>query len=376
MLSKLMRVIVELGDSYGAEELIEIKSAHTVLNFGLKFVTSAAKVLHDVSESDLKVKVRTTADPILDMKFKDELSTIIGMYQLQDQLVEDLTKIGVSGFTCTPYFLDNKPEKGDHCAWAESSAVIYLNSVIGGRSNREGGITDIASAIIGKTPNYGLHLTENRKGDILFKIKFKEWTPFDLTSLGLKIGKMAGSRILVIDGLKNISDDDLKNLGAASAASGAVALIHVIGKTPEAKTQNEAFHNDKPHEVIEITKEDLKEIQEEFSTEWSDPPLNIGIGCPQLSINEVIQILNKLEGKKVHQGLNFWLLCCQEVIDYISNSPYNEIVKNSGVKLSYFCPMLGALPRPYITNSGKTCFYTNATYRSIDDCIKIATEVR
>jgi predicted aconitase len=109
------------------------------------------------------------------MTFADALGGIPNLFVLQDQLITDLKKIGVRGFTCTPYFSDNRPNFGDHCAWSESSAVIYLNSVIGGRSNREGGIIDIASAITGKTPNYGLHLNEERKGQILFKIKFNDW---------------------------------------------------------------------------------------------------------------------------------------------------------------------------------------------------------
>jgi len=374
MLSKLMRLLVELGDSYGAESLIEIKSAHTVLNFGLRFMESAAKILRDIAEAGLKVKVRTTTDPIVDMKYKEELSIIIKLYQLQDQLVEDLTKIGVSDFTCTPYYLDNRPQIGDHCAWAESSAVIYLNSVIGARSNREGGVVDIASAITGKTPNYGLQLTENRKGDILFKVNLDEWTTFDLTTIGLIIGETAGSRIPVIEGLKNITDDELKNLGAASAASGAVALIHVIGKTPEAETTDDAFQNDKPGETIEISDEMMKEIRAKFSEEWEEPPLNIGIGCPHLSQDELKAVLDKLDGKKVSEGVDLWLCSCQNNIDSITNSPYNKIIMSSGVKLSHFCPMLAPLPRPYTTNSGKSCFYTNCTYRSIDDCIKLATE--
>jgi len=376
MLSKLLRLLVELGDSYGADKLIEIKSAHTVLNIGLRFVTAAAKILRDVAEAGLKVKVRTTADPIIDMHYEEELGAATALYQLQDQLEADLKKIGVHGFTCTPYFLDNKPNKGDHCAWSESSAVIYLNSVIGARSNREGGVVDIASAITGKTPNMGLHLTENRKGGILYKIKVDDYNLLDLTSMGLKIGETAGSVIPVIEGLPNISFDELKNLGAASAASGAVALIHVLGVTPEAQTMEDAFQGDSPKDTIVITQDDLAEMEEKYSTEWDDPPVNIGIGCPHLSETEVKEVLNRIKGKKVLEGVNFWLCMCPDVIDTIRNSEYNEIVQNSGVKLAYHCPMLVPAPRPYTTNSAKSCVYVNASYRNIEECIKLATEGR
>ena len=331
ILSKLLRLIVQLGDSYGADKLLEIKSAHTVLNFGLSFVNAAADILHQIAGAGLKVKVRTTADPILDENYKSEMDMVISLFKLQDQLLADLSKIGVDGYTCTPYYMDNKPDFGDHCAWAESSAVIYLNSVIGARSNREGGVLDIASAITGKTPNYGLHIDENRKGQILFKVALKDFNTHDLTSIGLQIGEIAGNKIPVIEGLKNISNDQIKNLGAASAASGAVALIHVLGVTPEARNVDDAFQNDKPEEIVEIDQGMLKEMREKYSTEWDASTKNIAIGCPQLS---------------------------------------KEELSNRREEITTFAP----LPRPYMTNSGKSCVYSNATYRDIDTCIKTATE--
>ncbi len=246
--------------------------------------------------------------------------------------------------------------------------------MIGARSNREGGVIDIASAIMAKTPNYGLHLKENRKGDILFTIPFTDWDLFDLTSIGLKIGEIAGSKIPVIEGLQSITSDELKNLGAAAAATGAVALIHVLGMTPEARDKDEAFQNDKPEEVIEIDKDSLKEIKEKYNTEWDDLPKSVSIGCPHLSREEVETVFKKLEGRKVLPEVNLWICTCEEVRKAIKNTKYFDILEKSGAKLSTLCPMVTPLPRPIWTNSGKTCFYFNATYRNMDDCIKIATE--
>lgn len=374
MLSKLMKLLVKLGDSFNADKLIKIKSAHTVLNFGVSIVNAGAEILNNIAEAGLKVKVRTTADPIINIKDSEELKGILSLFKLQDQLVRDLNKIGVYGFTCTPYLLDNRPKFEDHCAWSESSAVIYLNSIIGGRSNREGGVLDIASAITAKTPNYGLHLKENRKGQVLFKINFDNWDTFDLTSIGLNIGEIAGSKIPVIQGLKNISNDDLKNLGAASAATGAVALIHVIGVTPEAKNLEEAFQNDRPEEIVEIDKNSLIEINKKYSTEWKDSPKTVAIGCPHLSKDEVINVIKKLEGKKILEGIDFWICCCENVKNSIKNTKYYDILNNSGAKIVTLCPMATPFQRPFMTNSAKTCIYTNATYRNLDYCIKIATE--
>jgi len=376
MLSKLLELIVRLGDSYGAEKLIEIVSAHTVLNFGVNFVNAAADVLHQMAQAGLKVKVRTTADPIIDMDYKEELKTIIPIFQLHDQMMEDLAKLDVHGFTCTPYFLDNKPNFGDHCTWAESSAVIYLNSILGARSNREGGLIDLASAITGKTAYHGLHIAENRKGELLFKISPDVDTNdvFNLTSIGLKIGEVAGNKIPVIEGLASVSLDNLKNLGAASAATGAVALIHVIDVTPEANDLNMAFQNDKPEETIEIDKTDLKEVREKYTTEWNQPPKSITIGCPHLSKEEVINVVKKLEGIEISNEINFWICTNEDTKRSIINSKYNETLRKSGAKLTSLCPLLTTLPRPLTTNSAKTCFYSNATYRNLDNCIKLATE--
>ncbi len=376
MLSKLLRLIVQLGDTFGAEKLIEISSAHTVLNFGLNFVNASAKILHQMAEDNLKVKVRTTADPIIDMDYADELKSIYPMFSLHSQMMKDLDQIGVYGFTCTPYFLDNKPKLGEHCAWSESSAVIYLNSVLGARSNREGGLVDLACAITGKTAYHGLHLTENRKGQILFKISadINLSNVFNLTSIGLKIGEIAGNKIPVIEGLKNISTDNLKNLGAASASTGAVALIHIPNITPEAKSLSEAFQNDKPEEIIAINMEDLKEVREKYSTEWAQTPQNISIGCPQLSEEEVMNVLKKLKGKKILPNINFWICTNNKVKELIKKSDFNDILISSGVKITSLCPALTPLPRPLTTNSAKTCFYTLGSYRNLEECIKIATE--
>jgi predicted aconitase len=295
---------------------------------------------------------------------------------LQEQLIKDLEKLGVYGYTCTPYLIDNKPKFGEHCAWSESSAVIYLNSFIGGRTNREGGLLDLACAITGKTSYHGLHINENRKGQILIKISsdIDATDLFNLTSIGLRIGEIVGNKIPVIEGLENISSDSLKNLGAASAATGAIALIHVIGVTPEAKTFKEAFQGDKPQDIIEIEMKDLIEVRDKYSTNWKRMPANITIGCPQLSKGEVIDIIQRLKGKKIQNKINFWISTNEEVKNSIKNSEYNEILKNSGVKITSLCPLLTLLPRPLTTNSAKTCFYSQATYRDLNRCIKIATE--
>jgi predicted aconitase len=148
----------------------------------------------------------------------------------------------------------------------------------------------------------------------------------------------------------------------------------VIGITPVARTYEDAFLNEKPGEIVELEEKDLKEVREKYSTEWNQNPKNIAIGCPQLSKEEVTTILKRLKGKVINPDLNFWICTNEDVKEFIRNSEYSEILENSGAKLTSFCPSVTALPRPFVTNSAKTCFYTNATYRDLNACIKIATE--
>ncbi len=372
-LSKLLELLVRLGDSFGADRLLDIESAHTVLTFGFNFIASAADILRKSAEEGLKVKVPTTANPIVDMSYAEELKDVFGLFEYQERLVRDLGKIGVRSFTCTPYLGDNRPRFGEHCAWAESSAVVYLNSVLGARSNREGGIVDIASAITGKTPNHGMHLDENRKGQVLFEVELSEYSDFDLTLVGLLVGEVAGSRVPVIDGLSHISFDGVKNLGAASAATGAVSLIHIPGVTAEAKTLREAFQDGGPEQTVRIDRSFLEEMREKFSAEPQKAPQNIAVGCPHLSVQEALAVVAKLKDKTISQGVNFWICAAKEVIEEVQASKYADILEVSGAKMTTLCPVVSQLRPPLMTNSGKACFYAKASLRDLDVCIEYAT---
>jgi predicted aconitase len=148
----------------------------------------------------------------------------------------------------------------------------------------------------------------------------------------------------------------------------------VINLTPEAKTQEEAFQSDVPEEVVEIEMSDLEDVRERLSTSWKFEPQNIAVGCPQLSMDEVKEVLNKLKGKRIVQKANFWI-CTNEVVkNEILNSELKSILLESGAKLTSFCPTLTPLQRPFMSNSAKACYYTSVTYKDIDECIIKATE--
>jgi len=233
--AKAMELLVAIGKIYGADRLIPIESVQiagvsykTMGDAGLQFIQDFAKIT--------KVKVKAMLNPAgMDLEEKNYESD--DFRKKQSELINAYRKLGIEvTCTCTPYLVGNRPGLGDHLAWSESSAVSFANSVLGARTNREGGPSALMAAIIGKTPNYGLHLKENRKPDIIYEVESE--IPYSL--LGYLVGRETGEKIPYFKGLKP-SEDDLKTLGAAMAATGSVAMYHVEGITPEANdfsTQN------------------------------------------------------------------------------------------------------------------------------------------
>src|SRR5512136_1697866 len=230
---RMMELLVALGKVFSADRLVKIKSAQVS---GASYKTIGEYGLAWLSSLNASVAVPAVLNPIgmprgrwqemgIDPEFAEKQQAVISAYE----------RLGVNlECTCTPYYL-HKTSFGDHLAWSESSAVSYANSVIGARTNREGGPSALAAALIGKTPCYGLHLGENRRPQVVIDVQIatRDWTIADYGALGFHAGKLVGNRIPYFTGIRP-ERDHLKALGAAMAATGAVALYHVDGVTPEA----------------------------------------------------------------------------------------------------------------------------------------------
>jgi len=253
VIEKMFRLLVRLGDIYGADQMIPIGSAQVS---GVSFKSigfPGLEFLEDIASKNPEVKVLTFLNPAgMDLEDWKKLNYPADFAKHQLRIIDAFKRMGiVITSTCTPYLAGNLPRFGEHLAWSESSAISFANSVIGARTNREGGPSALAAAICGLTPNYGLHLSEKRKAQVRVKVNASLKTFSDFGALGYLVGMEVKNKIPYFVGIKNASTDQLKALGAAMAASGAVALYHVEGITPEAKT---------------MMREGLEQIESEIKT--------------------------------------------------------------------------------------------------------------
>ncbi len=347
-LQKAMEILVALGEIYGADRLIPIKSAQ-IAGVSYKNLGKAGmEFLRDLADAGAKVSVYTTLNPagIGNEDFMEKQKQILDIYR----------RMGVeTTSTCTPYYGANLPKFGDHLAWSESSAVSFANSIIGARTNREGGPSSLAAAIVGKTPNYGLHLDKNRKATVIVEIQADMRGFLDYSLLGYYLGRTLGNDVPYIRGIKPEKVEYLKELGASMAATGSVALYHVEGETPEYRR---AIDDNLEKIVVERT--GLKEVQEKFNSEWSEIDL-IVIGCPHASLQEVKEIaeLLKMRGKPLK--IPIYITASRAVKALADSLGYTEIIERyNGRILTDSCLVVSPIDKWFngiATNSGKSAFY-------------------
>ncbi|MCD6229770.1 MAG: aconitase X catalytic domain-containing protein [Candidatus Diapherotrites archaeon] len=355
---KAMNLLVRLGDIYGAEKMVEIQSAQAA---GVSYKTigdAGLEFLEGFADEGARVRVPCFMNPAgMDLKNHREMNVPEEFAKKQVEIVEAFRKLGVvTASTCTPYLAGNPPLFGSHLAWSESSAVSFANSVAGARTNREGGPSALAAAIIGKTPCYGKHLDENRVAEVLIEVSADLVEPADFGALGHIVGKIAGKKVPAIKGIKKATINQLKMLGAAAAASGAVALYHVEGITPEAIKTMPVKEGFQTHTVEQ---KDLKNAFEELTTTKEDVDL-IAIGCPHCSITELGSISEMLDGKRLEKEM--WV-CTSIAMKALSDRMgYTKKIEESGAKLVCdTCMVVSPIHeigfRKTATNSGKAANY-------------------
>ncbi len=292
---KMMEILVALGKVFGAEKFVPIKSAQVA---GASYKTIGKWGLEWLRSLDARVAVPSVLNPIgMPRERWQEMGIPSDFAEKQNAVLDAYRQLGVKlECTCTPYYI-NRTSYGEHIAWSESSAVCYANSVIGARTNREGGPSALAAAIIGKTPYYGLHLWENRMPQVAFRVEADEMLHAGhYGAIGYLAGKEAGNRVPFFYGLRP-NRDQLKALGAAMAASGAVALYHVEDITPDSRVLQERGADISTLEMITITGEEIEAIFEERTVDA------VAIGCPHCSEDELEEIADLLKGKKVIKPL-------------------------------------------------------------------------
>ncbi len=346
---KAMEILVAIGDLNGASRLIPVKSAHVS---GVSYRTIGDAFVF-IENLDDRVVVDTTLNPMgMDRALWRAMSITEEFAERQSRVLAAYSRLGISPeCTCVPYLLGGmSPERGSHIAWAESSAVLYANSVIGARTNMEGAPSALAAALIGKTPLYGLHMDVNRLPRLRVKVDCA-LSDADYSALGYLIGDIAEDRIPLIELSESLPDrDELKHLSAAIGATGAVGMYHVKGVTPEAVTDIDETYIE---EAIEIERRDLDNVYEVCDHE----PEVIAIGCPHCSHTELKQICRYLKsesgGKKVRRDV--FVFTARRIRDRLRNVVRE--IERYGVRVvcdtCYVVSPAFLHYRSLLTNSGK-----------------------
>ena len=402
-MAKVMQTLVRYGELYNADAMIPVtgKYNHLVTSFGLKALTPVYELMDQLIAEGAVSGTKFSADPRpLDKNVPSSiLQNIIFnhfMYSKQDFYEEQLQKLGLmekDAFTCTCYMdeVGNTPKEGDILSWSESSAVVYANSVLAARCNRNSGIIDLMGAICGFVPRFGLLTDEGRKAKWIVEVRTTKKPEAQL--LGSAIGMKVMEDVPYIKGLDKwlgSLDDDakayLKDMGAATASNGAVGLYHVAGITPEAVEQGEdLILPDAQVYVIDDT--ELQRVYESYPVIWKNreaTPKLCFMGCPHMSLHQLIDWTERVEqglkaagNKKVVIPTVF--TAAPAVIEKFNATPYATRLKETGVILSYICPLMYmnnplSAKMPVITSSNKLRTYTSARYYTDDEILAQITK--
>jgi len=378
IVQKCMKVLVTLGEIYGAERMLEINNVHSP---GVSYRVAGDAGLSYVKDASLTgcFRVPTTLNTIgIDSENWEEIGFSKDFSCPQIELLKAYRNMGaISTYTCTPYLAGNIPLAGEHVAWGESSAIAFVNSVIGARTNREGGPSALAAAVTGRVPAYGYHLNENRRGKHLIKVEMDLETDTDYAVLGYFAGKIAGREVPVFDGIKRRPTlENLKALSAAVASSGAVALYHIIGVTPEAPTREAIIDH---AETFKFGPAEYKTVMDKFT--YTGEVDFVVIGCPHCSIVEMEKVARLLEGKKVKSDV--WICTSRQVKCLSDKMGFSEIIKTAGAQIvcdtcPVLCPTSSKGYKTIITNSGKLAHYAPGLWNvktgllQLEDCIETA----
>ena len=368
------RLLMRLGEIYGADSMIPVGSVQ-VAGVSYKSIGDPGiEFLEDMANRGAKVKVPTTLNPPgMDLVDWRELGFPEDFAEKQLQIMDAFKKMGIAmTATCTPYLVGNMPRFGEHIAWSESSAVSFANSVIGARTNREGGPSALAAALCGVTPNYGLHLDEKRKPTLLVKVNAELKDNSDFGALGYHVGKIVKDGIPYFKGIKKAELEQLKALGAAMAASGAVALYHVEKITPEA-------HLMSPNglEGIEFGEKELKEAYAKLNT--GESPDIVILGCPHASLKEIAELASKLEGKRLKKPV--WICTARATKEAADRMGLVKKIESAGGKVvADTCTVVSPIERMGFkctaVNSGKAANYLpgfckqTVVFNNVDELLK------
>ncbi len=398
-MAKVMETLVRYGELFGADEMVPVTSKynHLVTSFGLKALAPVYALMDQLIETGAVSQQKFSADPrpldknvpsslIQDLVFKKF------MYSKQDFYEAQLEKLGLmdkDAFTCTCYMdeVGNTPKKGDVLSWSESSAVVYANSVLGARCNRNSGIIDLMGSVVGYVPSFGFLKDEGRRADWIIEIKTTKKPEAQL--LGSAVGMKAMEDVPYIKGLDkwlggkldDAAKTYLKDFGAATASNGAVGLYHIENITPEAVELGESLIKEDA-KVYVIDDAELKRVYDSYPVIWKNKdakPKLCFMGCPHMSLNQLISWTEKVEAGLKEAGNTKVVIptvftAAPGVLKEFEKTPYAERLRKTGVITSYICPLMYmnnplSTKMPVITSSNKLRTYTSARYYTDDEIL-------
>ena len=336
---KAMEILVAYGEACDAERMIPITSTHMAGNYSV-LMDEGVEWLEALARGGTRVSVLTTKNPEqFDFEQAEELKVPIFYQEVQMRIDQALRSLGVTlTYSCHHYLLGNLPRFGDHIAWASSGSQVYANSVIGARSNRDGDHVVLAAAITGLIPEWGLHLTENRKAQVLVdtgRMDFNTLSTADCQALGWYLGKIIADRIPVFVNLPpDFAIQNIKAILYTLTVTGSVGLVHLVGITPEAKTLEAAFGGDvSPISTISVEPENIQKAYREISTSAEDKVDLVIFGCPQCTIQEVQEIAELLEGQRIHSETELWICTSRWVKTLAERMRLDDIIKRAGGRI-------------------------------------------
>ena len=404
VMAKVVKTLVMYGEAFNAEKMVEVSSDynHLVTSFGLGVLDPVYELMNTLIDAGVMSKQKFTADPRpldpnVPANFIQNLIFKKFMYNKQAFYEDQLQKLGLldkDGFTCTCYMheVGNTPKMGDILSWSESSAVVYANSVLGARCNRNSGILDLMGSVAGFVPYFGLLTDEGRKAKWIIRINTTKKPEAQL--LGSAIGMKVMEDVPYVIGLDKYLGEELndaactylKDFGAACASNGAVGLYHIDKLTPEAKKYGEELILKDAKEYV-INDAELERVYKSYPVIWKKKdakPKLCFIGCPHMSLEQLktwtVNVNNKLKENKTKQvSIPTVFTAAPGVIKEFNKTEYRSMLDESGVVLSYICPLMymnnpACASMPVITSSNKLRTYTSAKFYTEDEILDIITK--
>lgn len=403
VMAKVMKTLVMYGDAFGAEKMVPVTSTygHTVISFGINAMKPVYDLYDQLIEAGAFSEQKFTADPLpLDKNVpSNPLQDLVFrqfMYKQQARYEAQLRKLGIlsdKDYTCTCYLdeVGNKPKQGEVLSWAESSAVVYANSVLGARCNRNSGMIELMGSIAGFVPEFGLLTDEGRKATWIIDVKCEHKPEAQL--LGSAIGMKVMEEVPYVRGLDKWLgtelDDEactyLKDFGAATASNGAVGLFHIENLTPEAKEQGVALIKEGA-QVYVIDDAELQRVQDNYPVIWKDKnakPELCFVGCPHMTLKQMEDWADAIGEKLKANGMDkisvpTVFTASPAVIKELNKGVYASKLASYGVIVSYICPLMYmnnplCKKKAVITSSNKLRTYTSARFYKENEILDIIT---